>query len=418
MEHDIEPESIDLIYLDPPFFTGKVQKGFWQPGAMEVSYEDSRKFWASKSQTMRDNAPEWLKHIALQRPDFASYLYYMMERLQLCHKILKQTGSIYLHCDEKASHYLKMIMDEIFDVGCFRRELIWNTASLNVAGYKTKANNWIRAHDIIFYYTKTSNYIFKKEYTPHSVEFNNKNYKYSDDKGLYRITRRGNKVYFNDDKGEPIIDVWNDILSFNYVKAAKESVGYPTQKPLALLKRIINASSNEGDFVLDPFCGCGTCIVAAGELNRQWVGIDISKFAYDVIINRKDVQSSLFGKALCDSKYITRNFDEAKGLNPSDFEAWVNEFYKATKPYPDKGVDGIMQDGTPIQTKTYLVKYPLVSEFLTNIKLHPLVKQPVKNAIMVSQIGFDGSALKRQFEIEKSEGIKIEFKTPEQMLTL
>lgn len=108
MNHDIAPESVDLIYLDPPFFTGKVQKGKakWNPGAMEISFEDSRKFWgnADNVRVMREKAPAWLIHIAEAHPDFASYLYYMIERLQACHRVLKPTGSIYLHCDWRASH--------------------------------------------------------------------------------------------------------------------------------------------------------------------------------------------------------------------------------------------------------------------------------------------------------------------------
>lgn len=122
LTHDISAESVDLIYLDPPFFTGKVQKGKWQPGAMEVSFEDSKRFWKEKG--VSELAPEWMKHIAIKRPDFASYLYYMMERLQACHKVLKKTGSIYLHCDYRASHYLKMVMDEIFGYKNFRNEVI------------------------------------------------------------------------------------------------------------------------------------------------------------------------------------------------------------------------------------------------------------------------------------------------------
>jgi len=128
LKHDIAPESIDLIYLDPPFFTGKIQKGQWRPEAMEVSFQDSKKFWKEKGVSV--HAPHWLKYIAIQRPDFASYIYYMMLRLQACHDVLRKTGSIYLHCDWKASHYLKMIMDEIFGYKNFQNEIIW--------GYKTQ----------------------------------------------------------------------------------------------------------------------------------------------------------------------------------------------------------------------------------------------------------------------------------------
>jgi DNA modification methylase len=393
MSHDLTPESIDLIYLDPPFFTGKVQKGNvdnklmgnWQPGAMEVSYEDSKKFWASKSQGMRDNAPEWLKHIATQRPDFASYLYYMMERLKACHRVLKSTGSIYLHCDWRASHYLKMLMDEIFGYENYQNDIIWH---YGLGG--SSAKRWSRKFDNLLFYSKSNKYTFH----PFMVKATSQRMK-----GL-------NKKSDN---------VWN-IATLNNM--AKERVGYPTQKPIELLKRIISASSNKDNTVLDCFCGCGTCIEASSELGRNWIGIDISKFAYDITISRKNNAQPMLMNALANSKYITRDLDEVKTLNPSEFEAWVNEYYKATKPMPDKGVDGITQDGIPIQTKSYLVKYPLVSEFATNIRHHHAVPQPVKEAFMVSQVGFDEGSRKRQFEIETTDGIKIEFKTPEGLLNL
>jgi len=170
--------------------------------------------------------------------------------------------------------------------------------------------------------------------------------------------------------------------------------------------------------VLDPFCGCGTAIISAHKLNRKWIGIDINKSAYEVTKDR-EVQMPLglkdkFAKA----SYISRNLDEVVELNPNAFEKWVNEFYKATKPMPDKGVDGITQDGIPIQSKTYLIKYPVLSEFVTNFKLHPSVPKPIKEVIIVSQIGFDESAIKRQFEIETAEGIKVRLETPEKMLEL
>ena len=118
------------------------------------------------------------------------------------------------------------------------------------------------------------------------------------------------------------------------------------------------------------------------------------------------------------ANYVSRNLDEVLSLNPNDFEKWVNGFYKATKPMPDKGVDGVMNDGTPIQTKTYLVKYPTLSEFITNLKLHPNVPKPIKKIVVVSQVGFHESATKRQFELETLEQIKVELVTPQDMLKM
>jgi site-specific DNA-methyltransferase (adenine-specific) len=165
LKHDIPSDSVDLIYLDPPFFTGKVQKGTvkaeWQPEAMEVSFEDRKEYWAKHLDNMREKAPAWLSSIAIRRPEFAAYLYYMMERLQACHRALKKTGSIYLHCDYRASHYLKMVMDEIFGEDSFRNEIIWRIGW--ISGYKTQKIGWIRNHDTILYYTKSDDFTFNKE---------------------------------------------------------------------------------------------------------------------------------------------------------------------------------------------------------------------------------------------------------------
>lgn len=383
MEHDIQPESVDLIYLDPPFFTGKVQKGVakWQPNAMEVSYEDSKKFWGDshKVNNMREHAPEWLKHIAVQRPDFASYLYYMMARLKACHKVLKHTGSIYLHCDWRASHYLKMIMDDVFEFYNYQNDIVWH---YGLGG--SSAERWSRKFDTILFYSKSSEYKF----TPFMVKATSQRMK-----GL-------NKKCDN---------VW-EIPTLNNM--SRERQGYPTQKPLALLKRIINASSNEGDVVLDPFCGCGTAIIAAQQLNRQWIGIDISKDAYDISSKRHGELPLEFTHI----NYVSRDINEVKSLNPHDFEKWVNEYYKATKPSPDKGVDGVTHDGIPIQTKTFEVSRKWVDEFNSSIKYHPAVKQPVNNGIIVSSVGFDESAKKRQFEIKANDKVDIEFITPELMI--
>ena len=429
LRHDIDPNTIDLIYLDPPFFTGKIQKGTWQPGAMEVSYEDSKQFWATKADEMRLHAPQWLKHIALQRPDFASYLYYMMVRLHECHKVLRDTGSIYLHCDYRASYYLKMIMDEIFGYGNFVNEIAW--CYEDIGGRAT--NYFKRKHDTIFVYQKSDKRYFHLQYRALSASTIKRYAKYFDDNGqiTYQHLKDTNPgvfkklkgtpddlslVWIDKNKGQPLLDWWSDISAIRV--GFDESTGYPTQKPEELLERIIIASSKDGEIVLDPFCGCGTAIIKAHKLNRRWIGIDINKSAYEVTTGR-EVQMPLgiqdeFTKA----NYVSRNLDEVLNLNPNDFEKWVNGFYKATKPMPDKGVDGVMNDGTPIQTKTYLVKYPTLSEFITNLKLHPNVPKPIKKIVVVSQVGFHESATKRQFELETLESIKVELVTPQDMLKM
>jgi len=414
MRHDIAPESVDLIYLDPPFFTGKVQRGTkkWQPGAMEVSYEDSRRFWSEKADEMRKKSPEWLRHIALKRPDFASYLWYMMERLQACHKVLKKTGSIYLHCDYRASHYLKMIMDEIFGVGCFMNEIIWCYPN---AGKSKRA--FARKHDNIFWYSKTQDYVFNEKdvhipyelISPKSVSPFNLTDK---DGRRYRERVAGGKKYiYYLDEGKIPNDWWIDIQPITGRHGWSQKTGYPTQKPESLLERIIKASSNEADLILDPFCGCGTAVIVASKLNRRFIGIDIHPTAFEVIKNRGH---ELFAQ----SRYISRDLDEALAMNPKQFEDWVNEYYRATKPHPDRGVDGITHDGIPIQVKTFQIKYDTIDKLLSSSKFHPLVPKPVKTLIFVSQVGFDDSARKRRFEIETAEGIEVQLITPESMLNL
>lgn len=413
MEHDIEPNSIDLIYLDPPFFTGKVQKGTakWNPAEMEVSYEDSRKFWGDteKVKNMRNNAPDWMQHIALQRPDFASYLFYMMERLKLCHKTLKDTGSIYLHCDEKASHYLKMIMDELFGYNNFINELIWSYQGPGESKRKFK-----RKHDTIFFYSKSNQYYFDKESTQDNIsEFSKSKYTQEDDNGKYKTYKhKDGNIYKQYIKNKMRMrDVW-ELPILNAM--SKERVGYPTQKPLELLRRIINASSNKGDTILDPFCGCGTAIIAAQELGRNWIGIDISKDAYKISKERYHQLTfeSTFGQS--EPQYVERTLEDVLSINdPHEFERWVNQYFKADKPKPDNGIDGIIKkDNIPIQTKTYNITGKEVRDLLGAIKLHPLVNKPCNHAIIVTQKYIEDSARKQQHAIETNENIIVEILTP------
>ena len=172
---------------------------------------------------------------------------------------------------------------------------------------------------------------------------------------------------------------------------------------------MIDASSNALDIVLDPFCGCGTTAIAASKLNRKFIGIDIDTSerkqgelptAFSVIKNRGH---ELFAQA----RYVSRDLSEVLEMDGHKFEAWVNEIYKAHKPYPDKGVDGITQDGTPIQSKVYEIKYDKLSQFINDAKYHPKVPKPIKKVMAVSQAGFDDTARKLKFEVETAEDIKV-----------
>ncbi|MBF8267000.1 MAG: Mtase protein [Dehalococcoidia bacterium] len=381
---------------------------------------------------MREKAPEWLKHIALKQPDFASYLWYMMVRLQEMHRVLKPSGSIYFHCDWRASTYLKMVIDEVFGAQNFLNEIIW--CYEDIGGRAVKY--FKRKHDSIFFYRKSNKRsTFHAPTKPLSPSTIKRYGKYLDATGkiTYRRLQETNPgvfrklkgvpddldlVWIDVNKGQPLGDWWADISAIRV--GFNESTGYPTQKPEALLERIIRSSSNDGDVVLDPFCGCGTTVIAASKLNREWIGIDIDTSprekgqlptAFQVISNRSH---SLFQQA----KYITRDLSEVMEMDGRAFEAWVNEFYRATKPSPDRGVDGITHDGIPIQAKTYEIKYTVLSQFITDVKYHPTVPQPVKKVRAVSQTGFDDGARRRKFEIETAEGIEVELVTPAELLRL
>jgi len=417
LNHDIMSQSIDLIYLDPPFFTGKVQKGVlkataWQPEAMEVSFDDSKNFWAE--QGYATNAPTWLKGIGGGRggrPGFASYLYYMRLRLQACHRVLKPTGSIYLHCDDKASHYLKMIMDEIFGWENFRNEIVWCYRGGNAT------TKFRRKHDIILFYTKSDRYNFNSDAirVPYSEKLRSVALTDATGRQYYKTGQNeSGKVYLHPN-GQLPYDWWDDIPS-STASHGKEMLGYPTQKPLVLLERIINASCEKGNIVLDPFCGCGTAIVAAQKLGCRWIGVDVSRRAIDATRSRCNQLPDNLGMDLVTGSTILRDLVAVKKLKPLEFEAWVNEYYQATKPRPDKGVDGITPDGIPIQTKSYTVKYDVLSQFATDCRVHPSVPQPVTEAIIVSQTGFDDSARQRVFEIGESDRITLKLMTPEKLL--
>ncbi|MBN2154703.1 MAG: site-specific DNA-methyltransferase [Candidatus Lokiarchaeota archaeon] len=254
--------AIDLVYIDPPFMKNV---SFFR----HVYFRGTQKDVPFKQKQYSDT---W---------DLESYLQFLYERLVVIKDLMKDTGSIYVHLDEDAAHYVKVILDEIFGRENFRRQIIWNTASLNVAGFKGQIrDNYIYATGILLFYSKSDVYAFNPQFTPHAQEFIEKKYKYSDEKGRFRVTRRNNTIYLQEDPGEPITNIWNDILSFNYAKiASRESVFYPTQKPEALLERIILSSSNPGDTILDCFGGSGTTAAVAQRLERKWILCDANPHA-------------------------------------------------------------------------------------------------------------------------------------------
>ncbi len=258
-------ECVDLIYLDPPFCTQKDWGEFddrWQEG---------------------------------------EYITWMELRLREMHRVLKPTGSIYLHCDPTMSHYLKLVMDTIFGISNFRNEIVWHYSNR----LQRKAKPFAKLHDIILVYSKTTTFtstpVLDDQWKPSNTQTRRLKTGFETRKGVLLVYNE--KVYeeavakfpnlpvqIAQAKQPPIGDVWViPILN----PAAKERTGYATQKPLALLRRIIAASSNEGDIVLDPFCGSGTTLVAAQLLNRKWIGIDVSKTAVELATERTKAHQTL-----------------------------------------------------------------------------------------------------------------------------
>ena len=281
----INSNCVDLIYLDPPFnknkkFTAPIGSSAEGAEFSDIFREaDVKDEWLQTIKEDYDGIYQFLTNVrelsSFQNKKNKHYLYnycylcYMAIRLIEMHRILKDTGSIYLHCDPTMSHYLKILMDLIFGENNFRNEIVWGYKS-GGASYKKYA----KKHDIVFFYTKKEVYKFnlQKEKSYISGKFGFKKSQY--------LLKKDNKGWFTMVNQR---DIWLlDIVG----RSSNERTGYPTQKPLKLLERIIEVSSNEGDVVLDPFCGCATTCVASEKLKRQWIGVDISIKAYDLVRER------------------------------------------------------------------------------------------------------------------------------------
>ena len=246
-------EIVDLIYIDPPFYSG-------------VDYKEFSDSWSSLDE----------------------YLLFMKERIKEMYRVLKITGSFYCHCDANAVFNLKSTCDDIFGRNNFRREIIWDVGS--VSGFKSQVKGWVRQHDTLLYYIKSEDFTFNKQYIPYKKEYIKKMFRYTDEHGRRYRKRREGKQYLDERPGNLVGDVWSDIYSYQTRTRSKEYCGYPTQKPEKLLERIILASSNEGDLVADFFCGTGTTLVVAKRLNRNWVGTDNNVKAIELCEKRLNVK--------------------------------------------------------------------------------------------------------------------------------
>jgi site-specific DNA-methyltransferase (adenine-specific) len=398
----VPDESVDLIYLDPPFKSDQdynvlfAEQNGSKSAAQTKAFEDTWHWNMDSARAYEQLVTEGGKVSEVMQAlrqflgenDMMAYLTMMAIRLKDLHRVLKSTGSIYLHCDPTASHYLKILMDAIFTPQCYRSEIIWKRSASHGG-----ATNYHNVHDTILYFSKAETPNWYPQYQGQEESYIASHYSNADADGrkyqlvsasgpgqgparkfgdriiepptgrhwmdqetIDKWTKEGRMIftksgmprykrYLDDTPGQPITNVWVDIPPIN--SQATERLGYPTQKPEALLERIIQASSNEGDTVLDPFCGCGTAIAVAQRLNRKWIGIDITylavalmkfrlldSFGIDVMKNVKIIGEP---QSLSDTKQLAEQ-------DPYQFQWWMLGLLGARpveeKKGSDKGIDG------------------------------------------------------------------------------
>ncbi len=407
LKEHFRDESIDLIYLDPPFNSQANYNVLFRAPTGEQSRAQIEAFedtwhWNEHAESAFDavmqsggtDAAEMLRAMRsfLKENDMMAYLTMMAVRLIELHRVLKDTGSLYLHCDPTASHYLKQILDGIFGTRQFKNEIIWRRGTPRGHAFTRYASS----HDVIFYYSKGETAVWNAKDAVKSYDIENLDEK-TDEKyslrdpdgrryqltsllnpnpdrpnltyeflGVHRVWRWTRermeeayraglivqprpgavprfKRYLDEQKGKPIGDIWDDIPPIN--SQAQERLGYPTQKPVALLERVIGTSSNPGDIVLDPFCGCGTTIHAAQKLGRQWTGIDITHLAISLIEKRLH---DAFPGISFDIHGTPKDLGGARALAAQDkyqFQWWAVSLVNAVpfggkKKGADSGIDG------------------------------------------------------------------------------
>lgn len=400
----IADESVDLVYLDPPFKSNQdynvlfAEQDGSRSAAQIKAFEDTWR-WDQAAAAAYQEIVERGGRVSqamqafrtfLGDSDMLAYLAMMAPRLIELRRVLKATGSIYLHCDPTASHYLKMLMDAIFGPVNFVNEIIWKRSSAH-SDTKQGSKHFGRVSDTILFYSKTDGRTWNPLYSPYDPEYVDRDYRRADPDGRrYRISdlsgpggaAKGNpyyevmgvkrhwrytkekmeelirqgrivqtkpgavpqyKRYLDEMPGVPVQNIWTDIPVIN--NRSKEKLDYPTQKPEALLERIIDASSNQGETVLDPFCRCGTAVAVAQRLERQWIGIDITHLAITLIRHR--LFAAYAGKAEYDVIGEPVSLPDAKALADEDkfqFQWWALGLVGARpteqKKGADKGIDG------------------------------------------------------------------------------
>jgi DNA modification methylase len=404
LRRHIADESVDLIYLDPPFKSDQDYNVLFQEqdGSRSASqiraFEDtwqwdqaaSREYEAVVESGGQVSLAMQAFRTVLGESDMLAYLSMMAPRLKDLHRVLKSTGSIYLHCDPTASHYLKILLDAVFSVRNYRNEVVWRRTTGRKSG-----KQYGRVHDVLLFYAKSADNCWNSPTVPHDLDnlrghdimrdtdgtpfrvsdlsgagqgpprvFGEKGemappsgrHWMFDQEGIEKLLAEGRIIFsakgsprlrtsIADSPGIAVADVWADIEPIN--SAAAERLGYPTQKPEALLERIIKASSSEGDTVLDPFCGCGTAVAVAQRLNRKWMGIDITYLAISLIKHRLH---SAYGESVKETYQVVGepvSVTDAAALaveNPYQFQWWalglVNARPVEQKKGADRGIDG------------------------------------------------------------------------------
>lgn len=414
----VKDGSVDLIYLDPPFKSDQDYNVLFREhtgvrsAAQIKAFEDTWQ-WdraaAAAYHEIVEHGPERVSkamqafRTMLGDSDMLAYLSMMAPRLVELRRVLKPTGSIYLHCDPTASHYLKMLMDAVFGPVNFRNEIIWRRSDPKGHAF----SRYPTAHDVLLYFAKADRAVWHTQFKSYDLDYLDSHYSYVEEatgrrytlsdctnpnknrpnltydwNGIVKVWRWTNermqhyhnegrlvytrsgmpryKRYLDEMPGAAVTTVWDDIPFIN--SQAREHLGYPTQKPEAILERIIKASSNEGDLVLDPFCGCGTAIAVAQRLHRRWVGIDITHLAISLIKHRLH---SAFGDAVSyDLIGEPVSLPDAEALakqDPYQFQWWALGLVGARpaeqKKGADKGVDGRLyfHDDESGQTKQIIL---------------------------------------------------------------
>ncbi|WP_373138020.1 DNA methyltransferase [Mycobacterium marinum] len=428
LDEHVADESVDLVYLDPPFNSNRNYSVIFgrnraadEAAAQIQAFEDTWRWTHTTevligelSQTAPRRVADTLSgfYTLLDESEALAYLVNMTPRLLQLHRVLKPTGSLYLHCDPTMSHYLKVLLDAVFDARNFKNEVIWKRTNSH-----NSAKRWGPQHDTLLFYTKSDRYVWNRTFQEYDSSYVREKFVWKDERGLYQDvaltgpgTRSGDsgkpwrgvdpnrsgrhwqppslmydyyekltgqslsdlpmqtrldkadeaglihwpkkkdgqprfKQFLLISPGVPVQDIIADIAPIN--SQAAERLGYPTQKPIALMERIINTSTNPGDVVLDPFCGCGTTVDAAQRLGRTWIGIDITHLAIDVITKRL---LHTYGSSVFDSiklAGIPKDLGGAHALfdkSPLEFERWAVSMVNAEpneKQVGDKGVDGV-----------------------------------------------------------------------------